>query len=78
MAEDSSSALREQRREASRRRYAKNADILNYKRVIKYYRKKKENGEEWIPKQHSKIYQYCLQRGVDAKDVVEGTIPLPQ
>lgn len=60
-------------RDYSRYRYETKGDKLNLKSAIKYYRKKKEQGLEWIPKPKSKLYVWCQLHNLDPIAIIEGT-----
>lgn len=60
-------------RDYSKRRYAKNTRKISLQVAIRYYRKKKEQGLDWIPKPHTKIYLYCQQNNLDMEALIQGT-----
>jgi len=60
-------------RDYSKRRYEKNADRISLQAAIRYYKKKKEQGLDWIPRPRSKLYIYCQQYGLNIEAIVEGT-----
>jgi len=77
MAEESSTTSRSAYwREYSRKRYKERPEI-SLQAAIRYYRKKKAQGLEWEPKSCTKLYIWCQQNNLDAKEVVEGTQQLP-
>jgi len=41
--------------------------------AVAYYRRKKADGKEWMPKRHSVIAIFCKEHGLDVKCVIEGT-----
>lgn len=56
-----------------RRRYEKNVEKISVQTAIRYYKRKKDKGEEWIPKPRSKLCIWCRENGFDAKALIEGT-----
>lgn len=60
-------------KEYYRQRYEKNGAKISAQKSIRYYRRKKEKGLDWIPSPTSKFYLWCQLNGYDAKSLVEGT-----
>ena len=58
--------------EYERERY-RNNELLQLRAAIRYYRKKKEQGADYVPKPLSKLVVYCNIHGLDAKEVIDGT-----
>ena len=53
--------------------YWNNLEASRLRPLVAYYRKKKAEGKDWIPKDYSKLYIICDQRGWDVIAVIEGT-----
>lgn len=68
----------EKRREAGRIRHAQNFAVFNLERALRYYRKKKDNGEDYVPRTTSKLHIYCVEHKLDPIAIIEGRQALPK
>ena len=52
--------------------YRNNPELCRMRGAVSYYRKLRNEGKEWKPKPSSKLYLYCLARGLDSCSVILG------
>lgn len=58
--------------EYRKERYWKDPYLERLYGMINYYRKRRADGKEWIPKPASKLTIYCNANGMDVVAVIEG------
>lgn len=61
------------RKEYYAHRYAENKELVRLRTAVSYYRRKKAKGEEWKPKEFTKLSIWCQEHGLDVIAVIEGT-----
>lgn len=77
MTETKSFNQRDYWRDYSRCRYETKTDRIKIRNAITYYRKKRKDGEDWIPKPSTKLHIWCQLHGLDTVALIEGTQKLP-
>ena len=70
MGDEDSSTKKPSRAKYHKELYQNNV-LLSIRASIRYYRKKKDNGQEWKPKPSSRLYLWCDKHGLDVEAVID-------
>jgi hypothetical protein len=60
------------------KRYWTNVEETRVQLVIRYYKKKLDKGQPWMPKRYSKLDSMCREKGLDVEKVIRGEIKWQQ
>ena len=52
--------------------YVGRSGRTNLQCALKYYRRRKRNGESWIPAHWTKVHIWCQQHGIDTIKLITG------